>query len=332
MGLDLSVIIVTWKSTEFVRNCLSSIFALAEGVCLEVIVVDNDSGDDCGRMIELEFPTVRFFQSGQNLGFAHANNLGYQHAFGRNLLFLNPDTEVIGTALERMAKFLDCAPDVGIVGARLLNSDHTVQTSCIQNFPTIINGALDIDYLRRLFPKLRFWGMRPLFLDPAATATVEVISGACLMIRRNVFAQVGGFDNGYFMYAEDVDLCFKVQKAGWRNCYVGDAIVIHHGGQSTAGQQVSSFSAVMMRESLCRFFEKYRGKHYSISYRAVIATTALIRLCVLSSVILVTLGCFHRDNLVDATRRWLKILRWSVGLEEWIHNFQRPEAFRKDVI
>ena len=138
----LSIVIVNWKSADFLRKCLQSIFANASDMSLEVIVVDNASFDGSAELVEREFPGVHFVQSKENLGFAGANNLGVRSAKGRNLLFLNPDTEVIGTALERMSSFLDATPDAGAVGCKLLNTDGTVQTSCIQPFPTILNQAL----------------------------------------------------------------------------------------------------------------------------------------------------------------------------------------------
>ena len=250
---DLSIIIINWNSVSFLRKCLASIDANTKKTSFEVIVIDNASSDGCGEMLRTEFPRVRFVQSTTNLGFAAANNLGVQHAFGKCLLFLNPDTELAGPAIDRMMEFLETHNDAGIVGARLLNSDLSIQTSCIQNFPTVLNRVIDAELLRRLFPRLPFWGTQPLLKASDTTAQVEVISGACQMIRRELFDRVGRFDTSYFMYAEDADLCLRTHRSNSRNYYVGCAVVIHHGGQSSGTISGGSFSAIMMRESLIAF-------------------------------------------------------------------------------
>ena len=316
--MDLSIIIVNWNSAKFVQNCLPTVYQSAKGIRFEIIVVDNGSGDGCGEMLGRHFPDVRFISSKENLGFARANNLAFGYSTGRNILFLNPDTEAIGSAIVHLVRFLDSTPDAGVVGARLLNSDHSVQTSCVQRFPTIVNRLLDSNYLRRLAPRSSVWGIRPLIENIAGTAAVEVISGACQMLRRDVFEQVGFYDPDYFMYAEDVDLCFKARQKGWKNYYVGDAIVIHHGGKSSEAKSESNFASVMTRESLHKFFAHRRGKVYAATYRAIIGLSALFRLGLLASLMVVTLGRFRRDALSAAMRRWTRIFRWTIGRENWV--------------
>ena len=126
---DLSILIVNWNSVAFLRACLESIHANTKDIQFEVVVVDNASHDGCEQMLATEFGSIRFIQSGSNLGFARANNLAFQASSGRNVLFLNPDTEVIGFALERLVRFLDENPRAGIVGPKLLNSDGSIQTA-----------------------------------------------------------------------------------------------------------------------------------------------------------------------------------------------------------
>jgi GT2 family glycosyltransferase len=324
--MELSIIIVNWNSANFVQNCLSSVCESTKGIQFEIIVVDNDSDDGCGEMIGRYFPDVRFISGRENLGFAKANNLGFGHSTGRNILFLNPDTEVVGSAIVRLARFLDNTPDAGILGARLLNSDHSIQTSCIQRFPTIVNQVLDAEYLRRLAPRSSVWGTRPLIDNISGTAAVEVISGACQMLRREVFEQVGLYNADYFMYAEDADLCFKVRQKGWKNYYVGDAIIIHHGGKSSGAKAESNFSSVMMRESLHKFFAHRRGKLHAAAYRAITGLSALFRLGLLASLTVVTLGRFRRDTLSAAIGKWNRIFRWTIGLEDWVKTISPRKA------
>src|SRR5215475_8918812 len=149
---DLSIIIVNWNSKAFVRKCLVSLYANTQKTKFEIVVVDNASYDGCGEMLRAEFPKVHFIQNDKNLGFAAANNLGFESTAGRNILFLNPDTEVIGPAIDTLVEFVDHNPKAGVVGGKLLNTDKSIQTSCIQRFPTILNQVLDADLLRKLFP------------------------------------------------------------------------------------------------------------------------------------------------------------------------------------
>jgi len=316
--LDLSIIIVNWKSKEFLRKCLVSIFQNTRGISFEVIVVDNASFDGCGEMLRAEFPPVKFRQCRDNLGFAGANNLAFHSSSGRALLFLNPDTAVVGSAIQTMWTVLQAAPDAGVVGCKLLNSDGTVQTSCIQRYPTILNQLLDSEQLRRLFPRAELWGIRPLLDGTTGPAQVEMISGACLMVSRKVFEQVGQFSTDYFMYAEDVDFCFKVERAGYRNYYLGNAMVIHHGGGSSDSASKNNFAAVVIRDSLWKFLRKYRGAGCAFAYRASQALNACLRILILLPGFTLA-SRSRRASLNLALAKWVKVFRWAIGLEAWVN-------------
>jgi GT2 family glycosyltransferase len=316
-GKALSIVIVNWNSCAFLRNCLKSIYAAAGATTFEVIVVDNASFDGSKEMAEAEFPEVRFIQSSTNSGFAKANNLGFAISQGESLLFLNPDTEIVGTALETLESALQSIPDAGIVGARLLNGDLSLQISAVQAFPSIWNQVLDMERLRQWFPKARLWGIRALIENTAAATAVDAISGACLMIKRQVFEQVNGFSPDYFMYSEDTDLCFKVMTAGFKSYYVRDARVIHFGGQSSALSSEGHFASVMMRESLKRFFGVRRGSPRATLYQLAMALSALCRLLVIAVVFVLSLGTYRKDGLRNAFVKWFRVFRWSVGLEAW---------------
>src|SRR6202049_4318687 len=199
--MNLSVVIVNWNSAEYTISCVSSIHGQTKNLEFEIIVVDNASTDDSCRVIQERCPSVTLIRSSQNVGCARANNLGFQHSSGGILLFLNPDTEVRGPAVNLMYACLDSSADIGVLGCRLLNSDLSIQTSCIQPFPTILNQGADTELLRQRFPRLKVWGMRPLFdPDHGEPVEVEAVSGACQMIRREVFEKVGLFSTDYFMY------------------------------------------------------------------------------------------------------------------------------------
>ena len=323
--MDLSIIIVNWNSADFVRQCLKSIAANPPTVSHEIIVVDSGSFDGCGKMLAEEFPQARFIQSESNIGFARGNNLGAKSSNSRVLLFLNPDTEVKTNAIDLLFQALERQATAGITGARLLNSDGSLQTSCIQSFPTVLNQVLDSDFLYRLLPRSSLWGIAAL-RDAAPQSVVEVISGACIMIRREVFERIGGFDERYFMYSEDLDLCWRVRQLGFNCVYVSGARIVHHGGGSSASAP-KTFSVVMTRESVSRFLKFNRGSFAAICYRTALGLSALVRipLIAVGNLVKAILGKQVKQGSV---RKWLAILRWSLGLESWAAKTSNDAAER----
>jgi GT2 family glycosyltransferase len=314
--VDLSIIIINWNSPDFVRKCLASIFTNTEGFSFEVIVVDNGSFDGCGKMIERDFPQVKFVQSEENIGFARSNNLAFHHSTGDYLLFLNPDTEVVGPAIRILFEQVRSLPRAGAVGCKLLNSDRSLQTSCIQSFPTIINQILDSESLRQAFPKSALWGMAPLYSGVDRPLEAEAISGACIMMKREVFEAAGHFSTDYFMYAEDIDLCYKTKRKDYINYFVSNANIIHHGDGSVRKAK-TNFATVMAVESLWRFFKKHRGSWYAFAYRQAILVAALGRLAVLGGTRLLPRKRSGRAEPRGSVVKWWAILRWAAGLERW---------------
>src|ERR1017187_2294182 len=151
--MDLSVIIINWNSRDYLRECLISVIGGTGDLTCEILVIDNASHDGAAQMVAAEFPRVTYIQSDRNLGFSGGNNHAARQATGDFLLFLNPDTVVEGDTLVKLVGALRRQPDAGIAGARLLNSDRTLQTSCVQAFPTVVNQFLDCEWLRRRFPR-----------------------------------------------------------------------------------------------------------------------------------------------------------------------------------
>jgi GT2 family glycosyltransferase len=316
--IDVSIVIVNWNSRAFLEQCLLSVQGSMRNVAFEIIVVDNASYDGSREMVERLFPTVRYIQGEDNAGFARANNAASKFATGRQLLFLNPDTEVTPGAIERMVRFVDATPSAGAVGCRLLNTDGSLQTSCVQAFPTIVNQVLDSERLRDLFPSSRLWGTAALRDGGTRPAEVQAVSGACLLVRREVFNAVGAFTEAYFMYAEDIDLCFKLQRAGKTNHYLGDVEVVHHGGKSTNSSSESQFGNVMLRESIATYFALHSGSSYAVMYRACLGAAAVVRLVVIKLATLAGGRTARRDATQAASRKWTTILRWTVGAERWV--------------
>ena len=316
---ELSIIIINWNSAEFVTKCVETIKRETQKTDYEIIVVDNASYDGCGEQLASMHPDVIFIQSQKNLGFARGNNLGAEYASGSTLLFLNPDTEIRSHAIDRLYTCIQSLPDCGALGGKLLNSDGSIQTSCVQAFPTILNQLMDAEILRKWFPQSRFWANGSI-LNNGAPVEVEVISGACLMIKLDVFRKIGGFSTDYFMYSEDLDLCFKAQRMGLRNYYCGEAVIVHHGGGSSR-KSVSKFSSVMMRESINRFLRKWYGPWYAYFYRFAMILSAVLRLGLLASLQIVYKDQPKKKAIHNAVIKWQAILRWGIGMEKWVKKY-----------
>lgn len=311
---DFSVVIVNWNSADYLRACLTSLYRNVQEIEFEVVVVDNASCDGCAEMLEAHYPQVRLILSNRNLGFARACNLGCQCSSGRVVLFLNPDTEIPGDALQSMFHWLDSHPSAGAVGPRLLNSDGSLQISCVQAFPTLLNQLLDSDLLRRVFPNSRLWGTAALN-DPRAPATpVDSLSGACLMVRRTVFEAAGQFNAEFFMYSDDLDLCLNIHRAGYMVVCLPWCEVMHHGGRSSS-RQSQLFADILQRESMARFFLYTRGRACAILYRLLMTFSAFVRLSIVLSAQLFAGQSDQRERLRASSRRWFSILGWSLGFD-----------------
>lgn len=310
----LSVITVNWNSTGFLLQCLDALYTRTKGIDFEVVVVDNASPDNGSGMIREQFPGVHIIESPTNIGFAAANNLGFDHATGKYLLFLNPDTLVLGNAVATAVGHLERLGDAGAMGCKLLNSDMTIQTSAILRFPTIINQLFTVEFLKQRFPLLGFWGIYPLFTDRGRPEEVEAISGAAMFVKREAFITAGKFDTRYFMYSEDVDLCHSIRKKGYKVYYTGDASIVHHGGKSTVQSKVKAFTVLMMKESACEMLKKWRGPRYAGIYKAAFSIMSAIRLLLLACAFPFAFAMGKAASISRSLAKWSTILKWSMGL------------------
>jgi GT2 family glycosyltransferase len=255
--LDLSIIIVSWNVADLLASCLDSIFENATGLQLEVIVVDSASSDHSVEMIKTRFPQVNLLAQTENLGFSRCNNIGLAAACGRHLLLLNPDTEVIGDTLMTMAAYLDANPAVGIVGPRTLNTDGSIQ-STRRRFPTLATGFFESTWFQAYAPKQVMSRFYVTDAPDDAVLDVDWVQGSALMARREVYERIGGLDEGFVMYSEELDWCRRAKNAGWRVVYLGTTQIVHHGGKSS--EQVTARRHIHFHESKLRYFRKYHGR------------------------------------------------------------------------
>ena len=307
--MDLSIICVNWNSADYLLSCLSSVAQYTHGIEYEVIVVDNASSPQDIEKLSRAAATMRLILSPENIGFAQANNAGFQASTGAYVLLLNPDTELIGPAITTMLEKIRTLPDAGIVGCKLLNTDRTVQLSSIQKSPTILNQVFDAEYLLLRWPNCPLWRLGPLFSDQTEPVSVDAISGACMLMKREVFEQVGMFSQDYFMYAEDLDLNYKVKRTGRSNYYVGAATMIHHGGKSSGRQGLSHWATIMKYTAMLRYYRNTRGRLYELLYRAAMGCAAAGRVIALS----ILYPFADRTALRGALKKWVTILGWAVG-------------------
>jgi N-acetylglucosaminyl-diphospho-decaprenol L-rhamnosyltransferase len=274
--VDLAVIVVSYNTCELLADCLQSALASARRSSLEaeVWVVDNASVDGSPEMVRERFPEVRLVAHDANLGFAAGNNLALQRmGFGhrstpRHVLFLNPDTRVVGDALGQMVVFLDAAPRAGAAGARLVHGDGSFQHSAFA-FPGLRQILVDFFPVHHRLVESRFNGRYPRRLYQAGRPfPVDHPLGAALMVRGQALAQVGGFDERFFMYCEEIDLCRRLWQAGWEIYAVPSAQIVHLVGQSTGQFREEMFVALWRSRFL--MFEKHESAAFRRAARLLV--------------------------------------------------------------
>ncbi len=268
----LAVVIVSYRSRQLLGECLDSLIAHAPAMPCEIIVVDNASGDGSADLVRQRYPAVRLLANEANLGFARAANQGAAAAHADLFCFLNRDARVTASTLDRLAAILRRNPGVGAVGPRTTGSDGRVIRSVFR-FPTLARPLLNVRPLRTVLGKATLaLAYEP--WDAAATREVDWVSGACLMVRRELLERLGAFDSEFFMYFEDVDLCRRLWAAGHAVWYVGDAVVVHHTRGSTLGQHTPGLFLMEQRSRL-RYFRKHYGAPGMIFIRAAMGVAAL---------------------------------------------------------
>jgi GT2 family glycosyltransferase len=258
---DLSVVIVNWNVCALLRRCLASVLKQSghpanKGTDLEIIVVDNASTDGSVEMLRAEFPQVTLIANSANRGFTGGNNQGLEAAQGRYVLLLNPDTQVLGDAFATLIGYLEAQPDVGLVGPQLLYPDGSVQSSR-RRFPTLATLFFESTWLESLAPPslLEHYHVR----DQPDNAVLDVdwVVGAAMLARREAIQQVGGLDERFFMYSEELDWCRRIKAAGWRVVYHPRAQITHYEGKSS--EQAVPERHINFQRSKIRYTRKYHG-------------------------------------------------------------------------
>jgi hypothetical protein len=261
--MDLSVIIVSYNVSSFLDQALATLEDSARGLAYEVFVVDNASSDDSVEMVRRRHQGVRLIENRENRGFAAANNQALSHVSGRYILLLNPDTVLRRDTIPAMIGFLDDHPEAGGAGCKVINPDGTLQLACRRGFPTPGVAFFKMIGLSGLFPQSRTFGAYNLtYLDPDVVTEVDAISGSFMMLRKEALDRIGFLDEAFFMYGEDLDLCYRIKEAGWKIYYVPLTEIIHFKGESA--KTVSTLKSVRDFYTAMHIFVE---KHYRGSFR-----------------------------------------------------------------
>jgi GT2 family glycosyltransferase len=266
--MKLSIIIVNWNTGDLLRQCLHSIVDTTKewpADTVETFVVDNASQDDSVARARSEHPWVQFFENTENVGFAGGNNQAFPLCSGQYVLLLNPDTKLMPGALQMLVAFMDAHPEVGACGPLLLNADGSLQPSCS---PMLTPGRefWRLTFLDRLWPRATYPQHR---WDRESPRRVEVIKGACFLLRQKAVDQVGLLDEQYFMYTEEIDLCYRLIQAGWQLYWIPQAQVIHYGEASS--KQIADAMYLQLYRSKVQFYRKFGGTHRATLFKILLA-------------------------------------------------------------
>ena len=267
--VTLSIVIVNFNAEKLLQKCISSVYAETKRVPFDIWVIDNNSKDTSVLMVRQNFPQVNLIENKENVGFARANNQAITKCSGNYILLLNPDTLILKNAIEKTIEFMDGNPEVGICGCKVLNEDGTLQLACRRSIPTPGVAFFRLTGLSKLFPNSKITAKYNLtHLDPDSPHQVDAVSGAFLMIRKEVVNGIGLLDERFFMYGEELDWCLRAKKAGWAIMYYPDANIVHYKGEcSKFNHRKAAFE---FYRSMYLFHKKHFAENYNPFINAVI--------------------------------------------------------------
>jgi hypothetical protein len=320
--MKLSIAIICWNDLKVILNCLKSIFEETKSVSFEVIVSDNGSTDDSLARIRAEFPQVKIFENGANLGFAKGNNAGIRVAQGEYVVILNPDTIIRDRALDKLVQFADLRPNAGAFGCRVLNPDGSYQNPA-RPLPTVLGYAVSALGLRWLAgisqafdsDVYRNW-------DGHSERTIGFQSGCCVMFRGGLLKQLGGFDERFFYHFEETDLCCRVWEAGSKILFHPGAEITHLGGQSV-GRFPIRF-ALETHRSQYRYFYKHFGKSGVTRIRRILLLHLRVRMLGYRLAKLIKTS----EALENRLKMYQVLIQWNQRLDpvRFIENGEEPES------
>jgi GT2 family glycosyltransferase len=266
----LSIIIVAYKSRDEIGPCLASLPRVLDRRVVEVIVVDNSPADGAGQLIRTQFPGVDYVAAEKNLGFGRANNLGYARSHGDCVLFLNPDTMGNEATLAHCVARMGAEPEIGLISPKLVLADGAMDLACRRSIPTLWDGFCRASGLAGAFPRTKFFaGYNLTYLPADGSYEVGAINGAFMLARREVLERVGLFDEDFFMYGDDLDLCIRMKRAGYKIVYDGRVQITHLKGVSVA-RDYDAMARVIFdanRDVYLKHFNPHGSRLVNLKYR-----------------------------------------------------------------
>ena len=276
-SLDLSVVIVSWNVKEYLMKCLSSVNNNVNNLSYEIIVIDNNSSDGTAEMIRKKFPETKLTINRENFGFARANNQAFAQCRGRYILLINPDTYLIDNSMNRLIEFLESHKEVGVVGPMLLNPDKSIQYICFY-FPSLLSellNSLNLDnVVRRKLLKKRLAKL----MEKGMPFEVDWVPGACLILRSQILNEIGGLDEKYFLFSEEMEWCFRIKARGWKVFLIGNVFVIHYGSRST--KQNIHQMLIQRQKSRHIFFKNHRGLVFRLGIRFIYIFSFMVKILI----------------------------------------------------
>ena len=253
LELDLTIAIINYNTKDLLKTCINTIQRTPPLIAYDILVVDNCSTDGSVDMMKRYFPYVHLLENAGNLGYAAAANQALRTSRAKYVLVLNTDIEVDHDAIDILVEHAEHHDDLGVAGPLLLNTDGSVQMSG-RRFPSFLDATMHA-FLGTIWPKNRFSAhYRMVDWDHSEDTLVDWVSGAAMLIRRSAADEVGLFDEGFFMYVEDMDLCYRLWRKGWKVYFCPDAKMVHHIAKTSS--QMSGRMIIEFQKSLYRFFNK----------------------------------------------------------------------------
>ena len=312
--MDLSIITVNYNVKEFLQNLIHSIHKAAQNLTYEIIIVDNASSDGSVEFITEKFPEVNLIANDKNLGFGKANNQALKIAKGKYILLINPDAIVSEDTFTKMISFFESHPSVGLAGCKILNPDGTLQLACRRSFPGPWTSFCKVTGLSNLFPNSRLFARYNLtYKDENQSYEVDAISGSFMMMKREVYEKTSGFDEDYFMYGEDLDLCYRIQQAGYKVYYVHETQIIHYKGEST--RRSSLDETKFFYDAMHLFVKKHLSSSLLVQFilrtaigirkiLSFLGKRKLVFLAMLLDFIFFDLSLFISESIYQSVRTW----------------------------
>lgn len=277
--MDLSIIIVNYRTEELTSNCIDSIIkSNTKGLSYEIILVDNASEDGSVEAIKMRFPEVKVIENHENLGFSKANNIGMEVSKGEFLLLLNSDTIVELNTLKGAIAFISDHKHIGALGCKILLPSGKLDPACKRSFPTPLNGLYHSLNLDMAFPEsTRFGAYNLTYVDENKTCSIDCIMGAFMLVPRAVIDVVGMLDEDFFMYGEDIDWCYRIKQAGYQIIYYPEVRIFHHKKASGIGKRNPKVIAAFYDSMIIFYNKHYQHKYNGLTRWAVTSGTTILK-------------------------------------------------------